>query len=78
MFLKAPTTSANLQQLYFTLQAGFKRTSPAQKLKQRNKYCASRPEKFKLVGKIQRFDFQDKNLKFPLNLPLKLKYVYIP
>lgn len=60
------------------VQCGFKRLSQAQKMSKRVRFCASHPEKFRLTGRIRNIDLTRPGLTFPLSVPLKMRYAYIP
>ncbi|KAL4433386.1 hypothetical protein ABPG74_017490 [Tetrahymena malaccensis] len=78
MFQAIKSIGLETKSLFCQLQNGFKRTNASQKLRQKIKYRSSRPDKFKLVSKLGKFDLTKPNLSFPISIPLKLKYVYQP
>jgi hypothetical protein len=55
--------------------AGFAKTLKEKSVRQRRKYYARFPNKFKLITRIRPPDLTDPDLKFPIKIPIRYRHI---
>lgn len=65
-----------LSQLISTPLANFAKQAKVKSLRQRLKFYGRQPDKFKLKTLIRPPDLTEKNIVFPIHIPIRYRHIY--